>query len=215
VSEVDGRRSGILLRADLLSVAANPDLTVQWNYLKQTCKTSDTTKCKINGSFIIQNTGNQKAGSSSIDFYLSDDDQYDGGDTFLERISTGPINAGNSVVKKLIYRLPAGESASGKYIIAVIDPEDVVTELDESNNEVPFPTSCPDLVICMIAQFFSKAVTVGSIPTSTCYEFWSGCKPWNCEGDTTNQKYWDRECWNRFPNECTKENDCRAAYPLW
>ena len=143
-----GPRTGILVNAGPLVAAANPDLTGQWNFLNQTCKTSDTTRCKINGSFIIQNTGNQKARSSSVDFYLSDDDQYDEGDTFLKRISTGPIKAGDSTVKKLRYRLPAGESASGKYIMAVIDPEDVVTESDETNNEVaygPIPSSGVDL----------------------------------------------------------------------
>jgi photosystem II stability/assembly factor-like uncharacterized protein len=148
MEKVLGHRSGILLNAEFIFGAANPDLTGQWKSLKQTCKIFPHTKCEINGSIIIQNVGNQKARSFTVDFYLSDDDQYEEGDIFLERVSTGRIKAGDSVVKKLRYRLPVGESASGRYIIAVIDPEDVVTELDEVNNEVaygPIPSSGADL----------------------------------------------------------------------
>ena len=105
-------------RGGLLKYSSNPvpDLTGQWGSLNQTCKTTKTTKCKITGSLNIQNTGTLNAPSSRVNFYLSDDEAYDAGDTFLKSVSTGSIKVGASKTKKLSYSLPVDESATGRYI---------------------------------------------------------------------------------------------------
>ena len=126
---------GVLLK---YFTAPVPDLTGQWSSLIQTCKTSKTTKCKITGSLIIQNVGTLNASSSRVNFYLSDDAVYDEGDTFLKSVSTGSIKAGASKTKKLSYSLPVDESATGRYIIAVIDADNGVAESNEGNNQVVF-----------------------------------------------------------------------------
>lgn len=41
-----------------------------------------------------------------------------------------------SKTKKLKYKFPIGESAAGKYIIAFIDADNTVSEIDETNNIV-------------------------------------------------------------------------------
>ena len=60
---------------------------------------------------------------------------------------------------------------------------------------------CPDLVECYrydtFLGFIVSRVFIGSFSTPTCFG-WDGCKPWNCEGNTTNIRYWNRECWKRF-----------------
>jgi ribosomal protein S6 len=86
---------------------------------------------------MIQNIGNEDAGLSYVRFYLSNDEIYDGSDTFLKEVSTGKkMKVGKIKNKKLKYKLPIDETASGKYVIAVIDADNTVTEAIESNNHV-------------------------------------------------------------------------------
>jgi hypothetical protein len=121
-------------------VCGIPDLTGSWISLDQTCNpTSRGDKCKISGTLSIDNIGTEDARSSSVRFYVSDDGDYDEGvDTFLKRVSTGSVKAGASKTKTLSYTFEVGESASGRYIVAVIDADDAVVEHDETNNQVPY-----------------------------------------------------------------------------
>ncbi|NWF76691.1 MAG: hypothetical protein HXY53_09035, partial [Nitrospirae bacterium] len=120
--------------------AANlPDLTGTWSSMTQTCKeTSSGAKCKIIGTLNIQNTGNETASSSALRFYLSNDAVYDADDILLKESSTGKVKAGMSKDKKLKYKLPIGETASGQYVIAVIDADNTITESNETNNAVTY-----------------------------------------------------------------------------
>ena len=59
-------------------------------------------------------------------------------DGFLKQVSIGKLKAGGSKTKKLSYSLPSGGSASGKYVIAVIDADNILTEADESNNRTVY-----------------------------------------------------------------------------
>jgi hypothetical protein len=115
--------------------AAGPDLTGEWVLLSQNCKKG---KCKISGTIKIENKGNQGSSFTFVDFYLSDDATYDEGDTQLKRSSTGKIKAGRSKVIRLSYNFPKGQNAMDKYIIAVIDPGNLVTETDETNNTIVY-----------------------------------------------------------------------------
>lgn len=116
-----------------------PDLTGTWTSLTQTCKnTMKGIKCKIKGRLNIQNIGNWDALSSFVRFYLSDDNTYDGGDTFLKQVATGKIKKGKSKNRTLSYSFPLGVTVSGKYIIAVIDADNTVVEANETNNNITY-----------------------------------------------------------------------------
>jgi hypothetical protein len=106
-----------------------------WISLTQQCK---GTKCKINGTLNIENTGGQDASTSFVRFYLSDDNAYDEGDTFVKQVASGTVRVGKSVNKKLSYTLLSGVTASGKYVIAVLDADDTVEETNESDNVIAF-----------------------------------------------------------------------------
>jgi len=73
-----------------------PDLTGSWTIPpKQTCKnTSRGQKCTIKGAFTINNIGNRDASSTYVDFYLSDNDNYNEGDVLLKSVRTGKIKTG-------------------------------------------------------------------------------------------------------------------------
>jgi CARDB len=119
------------------ALSLGPDLTGTWKTLVQTCHNSGKSfKCKIKGKLSVQNIGQQEAKSSIVRYYLSDNSYFESGDTFLKQVATGKIKAGKSKDKAITYSFPKGSSATGKYIIAVIDYRDKVEEADETNNTI-------------------------------------------------------------------------------
>jgi len=118
-----------------------PDLIGSWTSLTYSYKTmKDGQKWSIKGTLKINNIGNKNALTAAyVDFYLSDDDTYDEGDISLnKRISTGKIKFQKSKVIKLSYSFPVGQTLKGKYIIAVIDKDGLLTEINETNNVIVF-----------------------------------------------------------------------------
>ena len=115
-------------------ITSGPDLTGEWQPLtvKETCKTtSKTKKCKIVGTLKVHNTGDQNAPLSYVEIYLSN------GEDYLKRTSLGKLKVnGKDKILKINRSLPAGQSASGSDIIAVIDPGNTAVEIDEKNNVV-------------------------------------------------------------------------------
>jgi len=119
--------------------AIAPDLKGEWVSLDQTChQTSGGQKCQINGTFKILNVGDVNAASTYVNFYLSDDNTYSTGDELLKKVATGKVPTGSEKRKVLAYTFPVGKSASGKYIIAVIDPMDTIAEVHEDDNETEY-----------------------------------------------------------------------------
>lgn len=110
-------------------MATGPDLAGEWKSLTQACKTIGKKQaCNITGTLQIANIGNESTRSSYVEIYLSD------GKNYLKRISTGKLKVGGNKVLRINYRLPSGQTASGKDVIAVIDPDDAIVETDEKNN---------------------------------------------------------------------------------
>jgi hypothetical protein len=117
-----------------LAGGSGPDLTGQWTVpVTQTCS---KTKCKIAGSLIVENTGNLNAASSAVKFYLSDDGVHYSEAGFLKQTSTGALKLGAKKTKKLSASLAKGTNAAGKYVIAVIDPDQRVVEASRGNNRI-------------------------------------------------------------------------------
>jgi uncharacterized repeat protein (TIGR02543 family) len=122
-----------------LKGGSGADLTGTWISMKETCKnTKKGIKCSLKGNLTVQNTGNIDVKKSSVKFYLSDDGIYDGGDTYLKKVSTGKVKAGKSQKKTISYSFKTGFSTSGKYVIAVLDADGQVVEADKSNNNIVY-----------------------------------------------------------------------------
>ncbi len=87
---------------------------------------------RIRGLLKLENTGNAHfTGQVKIQYYLSDDEDLDESDNYIK----------HSVVNMRWSRGIAGifhreEDLSGKYLIALIDPDDEVNEIQEDNNEI-------------------------------------------------------------------------------
>jgi glucose/arabinose dehydrogenase len=118
------------------SAASGVDLAGAWRTLRQTCNTRRTgARCTLLGRLLIWNQGTQRAARRSrTKFYLSNDAVLSAEDAPLRSALTGRIKAGTT--RHLILRksLPPGRTALHQYVIAVVDAEHRLAELDEANN---------------------------------------------------------------------------------
>jgi hypothetical protein len=115
-----------------------PDLTGEWIYVNQTCSlnSKDETICTLKGKLTVTNLGSEKATKSRIRYYLSDDAVFDPGDVILKEVKFAKIKAGKSKAVNFKHKL-AG-NVSGRYVIAVMDIYNEVSETDETNNVTVF-----------------------------------------------------------------------------
>jgi hypothetical protein len=124
-----------------ITAAPAPDLTGQWVSLKQTCRNTRSSKqCKLAGSFTVQNSGNKDTSSSFyLSIHLSQDNVFSSGDdTLLKQVSVGKMKKGASKKVNLSVNLAPGATVSGKYVIAVIDSQSVITESNKNNNQIVY-----------------------------------------------------------------------------
>jgi hypothetical protein len=116
--------------------AAAPDLAGEWTVLKKICDKGGE-RCKISASFSVRNGGDAASPSIPVRFFLAGPGPFDPKlGVSLKEMATGALAPGKAKVKKVSLALPPGETGEGKALVAVIDPENVVAESDESNNTV-------------------------------------------------------------------------------
>lgn len=117
-----------------------PDLTGAWQSFTQRCKGSgDTRRCKLRGSFVVENRGQQKASPTLLRFYLSTNGIFDSGDTLLKDSQVKAVKGGRTRKRSLKVKLPIGTDATGQVVIAVVDSTTAVLESDETNNTIASP----------------------------------------------------------------------------
>ncbi|MBZ0159098.1 MAG: hypothetical protein K8G79_02970, partial [bacterium] len=111
-----------------------PDLTGTWGSLSQSCRTRRGVQtCTLSGQFTARNQGNVPAPSASaLKFFLSSDGVTQ--ETLLTQVTVGSLRVVRSQRVRLRVPLPSGYSASGKYVVAVLDATNAVGERVESNN---------------------------------------------------------------------------------
>ena len=101
------------------------DLTGSWKSLSRSGSW-------LSASFTIKNIGNQNAGSFVTKFYLSSDGKTLG--NLITQKSLSSLNAAQSQTVSFNYY---ASGLSGKYVIAVVDANNSVTESNEQNNNIP------------------------------------------------------------------------------
>jgi len=117
-----------------------PGLTGFWQDLNQSCGGSEGhVKCLLKGTFVVQNPGTATASNSVLRFVLSEDATFDESDTLLQEVAVGALKAGETKTRQLNVALPDGRSASGQFVIAVVDADNDVPEANEANNIVVSP----------------------------------------------------------------------------
>lgn len=115
------------------------DATGVWSKLTQSGKATPKTRIKIKATLILFNKTASEIPSSVLAVYMSDDATLDSdSDLLLKTYKIGKLKAGKQKLKKLSLKLPKGVSATGKYIIALVDADDVLPDTDDINNIIPF-----------------------------------------------------------------------------
>jgi hypothetical protein len=117
---------------------AGPGLTGTWQEMVQTCKEGKRLRCRLQGTFEVINPGTQAAPHTALRFFLSADPILDPSDALLSEVGVGELKPGETKRRHLNVHLPEGISASGQFVIASTDADNVVAETDEENNIVPF-----------------------------------------------------------------------------
>jgi hypothetical protein len=90
----------------------------------------------LQGSLDVFNPGTQTADRSVVRFYLSDDAVLDAGDALVGESRLAPLKSQET--QRVRFNAALKNSASGKYLIAVLDADNVVVEVNELNNTVVF-----------------------------------------------------------------------------
>lgn len=114
-----------------------PDMCGNWSTtttVSASASRKGGTTYSIKGALLLWNLGNQTAKSFSVEFRLADGplttDKYQ----VISASSFKNLKVGKSTKKSFTLKLPAGVKPTGKYLVAVIDPTNVVVEGNEFNN---------------------------------------------------------------------------------
>ncbi|MGI8907849.1 MAG: CARDB domain-containing protein [Candidatus Sumerlaeaceae bacterium] len=95
-----------------------------------------TLKYSVKGTLAVGNSGNVPVtATAAVNFYLSTDGTFDSTDTTIGKtLKLKPLKVGATKTLKLKGKLPTGQSASGLYLLGVVDSTNVVAENNEADN---------------------------------------------------------------------------------
>ncbi|MBI2875577.1 MAG: PQQ-dependent sugar dehydrogenase [Candidatus Tectomicrobia bacterium] len=117
--------------------SVGPDLTGSWKMLNQDCREFRTgVRCRVRGTFLVQNQGTVKASASRLRFYQSSDTTFDAGDRLLRQVAAGPLRPGQT--RQRSWSVTLRGDLGGSFVLAVVDAADTVAEIDETNNVIVF-----------------------------------------------------------------------------
>jgi hypothetical protein len=86
-------------------------------------------------SCTVYNQGTAVASASNLKYYLSSDNTYGTGDTYLATDAIGSLAISGSSAVSEVLTIPSGTAAGTWYIVFVADADAQVTESNESNNQ--------------------------------------------------------------------------------
>ncbi len=103
----------------------------------QTCNESDEDLiCTLEGIIEVENPGTETAPISTLRFFLSFDEFLDEDDILVDETQVDFLDPKEMEEVSLLGIVPPGEDVIGQFIVALLDAEDVVREVNEDNNVV-------------------------------------------------------------------------------
>jgi len=119
-----------------VSTTGAPDLSGNWNGLTQKCSSSRKGgfKCTVTGSIVVVNAGSNGAEKFTVSFFYSDNSVLDVGDALLGASSTSRLAPGSTKSFKFRGSFVVASAPLTGFAIAQIDSNELISELDESNN---------------------------------------------------------------------------------
>lgn len=106
-----------------------PDLSSTWSQVSQA---KSGLRYRIRAALEVKNGGQYKAPAVTATVYLSDNPAFDPADRYLGTVNIRSLGQGKVVSRNLSYRVSG--NPQGKYLIAVVDPENSIRESSEENN---------------------------------------------------------------------------------
>ena len=146
-AEVLALSAALLIAA--LGTAHAEDLSGSWQKVRQGCQPGQLT-CQVKAKFTVQNLSGVVEPASTLQIFLSNDMTFDGGDTLLHTIAVGPVDPGATVPVKMDFDLDLGISASGSFLIAVL----------QGNNVAVFANPGPTGIVLFDKLFGPDDVTI-------------------------------------------------------
>ncbi len=117
----------------LYFTVTGPDLTLRWDYGYQKCTyKSGGITCKVTSGLTVYNLGDISAPSTTVDVYLWDGEDF----YWMKSVSIPALKAGGMKSKKVkfSYSCPGCSYLPELYLVAEVDGNGTVTELDEDND---------------------------------------------------------------------------------
>lgn len=111
----------------------NPLLVGAWDSIQELISRNGTRT--VRGRFLVGNAGVVNAGSFRVNFYYSTDPVFDPGDQLLKVMRVRFLRTNVGISLNFRARLNAPQVPT-EYIIAVIDPEGVIPEMEPGHNIV-------------------------------------------------------------------------------
>ncbi|MBI5196453.1 MAG: hypothetical protein HZA10_09035 [Nitrospirae bacterium] len=128
---IDNNCDGLTDASDSNCQPAPADLIITYLFVPSTARSGLTITVKDT----TKNNGTNPAGASYTKFYLSANAVYDvGADTYLGKRSVASLAAGASTTGNTYITIPTGLQSGTYYIIAVADADEVIIEVNETNN---------------------------------------------------------------------------------
>jgi len=126
---------------------------------------------EVGGSFTasygVSNVGTLSSPVTKVAFYLSEDETLDDGDEKLAEDLVPSLNPGEGYVDDVTLTIPEGTQADGHYILAMVDPDNEITERLEDNNLCSAPvTVIGEPPIARINAFYSPDTHLLSLSLS-------------------------------------------------
>ncbi|MBK6345365.1 MAG: T9SS type A sorting domain-containing protein [Bacteroidales bacterium] len=113
------------------SAAGSPDLIVQFPAASPTSVTAGQT---TTASCTVNNQGTASASASSLKYYLSSDNAYSTGDTYLATDAIAVLASGATSAVSELLTIPSATATGTWYIVFFADADAQVAESNESNN---------------------------------------------------------------------------------
>jgi hypothetical protein len=145
----------------VLTVTTAPDLLITSATLTPVEITSGQS---VTASFIIVNQGDANAGTSNLKYYLSSDNQYNTGDTYLATEPVGALAVNANLSYSSLITIPAGTATGSYYLLFRADADNQVAESNENNNlaAVAISVTSTDPGCNSSVQYPSNIITPGT-----------------------------------------------------
>jgi hypothetical protein len=118
---------------------AAPGLTGSWLEVTHSCRDRRRgDECVLSGTFAARNPSTQSTPRVVLRFFLSADRTLDDNDLLIDEVRVKALAVGEEHERTLRAHLASDRDATGMFVIAFVDADDIVIEVNEANNIVAF-----------------------------------------------------------------------------